>query len=93
MPMRWTTGLDNSSGHSPIEIERRLTEQRLSHEHLRDDHAELQESHEALEGRLEVMSRRMSLHEKAILAILGLLQVVLQDKYPVLAALLKSLTP
>lgn len=93
MRMRWTTGLDNSEGHSPIEIERRLTEQRLSHEHLRDDHAELQESHEALECRLEAMSRRMSLHEKAILAILGLLQVVLQDKYPVLAALLKSLTP
>lgn len=86
MPARWTARLDNSGGHSPIEIERRLTEQRLSHEYL-------QESHEELEDRLEAMSKRMALHEKAILGILGLLQVVLQDKYPALAALLKSLTP
>ena len=86
MPTRWTTGLDNSSGHSPIEIERRLTEQRLSHEYLKEDHEELQE-------RFSAMSKRMALHEKAILGILGLLQVVLQDKYPALAALLKSLTP
>ena len=34
---------------------------------------------------------RLSLHEKAILGICGVLQVVLQDKYPKLAAIIRGL--
>lgn len=65
-----------------IETEHRLTKLEVR-----------QESHDQIEDRLEAISKRMALHEKAILGILGLLQVVLQDKYPALAAIIKSLTP
>ncbi len=37
--------------------------------------------------------KRLSLLEKAILGIAAVLQVILQDKYPALAAILKSLLP
>lgn len=73
-------GLPTQS-HS-IETEHRLTKLEVR-----------QESHDQIEDRLEAISKRMALHEKAILGILGLLQVVLQDKYPALAAIIKSLTP
>ena len=43
------------------------------------------------EKRLAAVETRMSLHEKAILAIAGVLQVALQDKYPKLAQILKGL--
>lgn len=79
--MRTTShGLPTQS-HS-IETEHRLTKLEVR-----------QESHDQIEERLEAISKRMALHEKAILGILGLLQVVLQDKYPALAAIIKSLTP
>lgn len=42
---------------------------------------------------IEAIRKKLSLHEKAILGILGLLQIVFQDKYPAVAALLKTLTP
>jgi hypothetical protein len=65
-----------SPSHS-VEIERRIT---------------IQEVHTEAHGdRLAAVEKRMSLHEKAILAIAAVLQVVLQDKYPALAALLKGL--
>lgn len=70
--------------HSPIELERRLVEQRMELSHL-------QESHEDLTEDVAALRKKMSLMEKAILGILGLLQVILQDKYPALAALLKAM--
>ena len=72
------------------ELEKRLTtveviqQERLASNVERWDRAE---------KRLFAVETRMSLHEKAILAIAGVLQVVLQDKYPKLAALMKGLIP
>lgn len=71
-------------GHSPIELERQLTENRIYREALEESHEELTEDVAALR-------KKLALHEKAILGILGLLQVVLQDKYPAIAALLKAM--
>lgn len=68
-----------SGSHSPLELEHRLTIGEMEAEATKEQLAGLQ--------------RRMSLVEKAILAILGCLQVLLQDKYPALAALLKGLIP
>lgn len=86
MPTRWTGSPESYQSHSAIEIEHRLTTQHLVHEHLQDAHDDLLEDVEALR-------KRLALHEKAILGILGLLQIVFQDKYPALAAALKALTP
>lgn len=86
MPARWTLRSDNMQGHSPIELERQLTENRIYREALEESHEELTEDVEALR-------KKLALHEKAILGILGLLQVVLQDKYPAIAALLKAMMP
>ncbi len=72
---------------SPTQSHSIETEHRLTKLEVR------QETHAEIEDRLEAISKRMALHEKAILGILGLLQVVLQDKYPALAAIIKSLTP
>lgn len=86
MPTRWTGSPANYQSHSAIELEHRLTTQKIEHEHL-------QESHDELLSDVEALRKKMALHEKAILGILGILQILMQDKYPGLAALLKSLTP
>lgn len=67
-----------SQSHS-LEVERRLTM------------AEVEQKQQDEE--LQALRKKLALHEKAILGILGLLQVVFQDKFPAVAALLKSLTP
>lgn len=72
--------------HSPIELERRMTTQQIELEYLRDSHEELAEE-------VGAVRKKMALHEKAILGILGVLQILMQDKYPAIAALLKGLTP
>ena len=43
--------------------------------------------------KIEAHNRRLNLHEKAILAIGAVLQILMQDKYPKLAELLKGLLP
>ena len=43
------------------------------------------------ESRLDAHDRRLNLHEKAILAICGVLQILMQDKYPAMAELIKGL--
>ena len=48
---------------------------------------------EIQEKRLEATEKRLSLQEKAILAIAAILQIILQDKYPALASVLKSFIP
>ena len=59
----------------------RLEVHREVHESRLEDHSD----------RLDAVTKRMSLHEKAILAILAVLQVILQDKYPALAKILKAM--
>ena len=61
------------------ELENRLTRSEIRNEL----HGEKIASHD----------KRLSLLEKAILGIAAILQVMLQDKYPALAAILKSLLP
>lgn len=75
-----------SQMHSPIDLERRLT--RL--EDTAELHEELHEEHKESTGKL---LDRMSWHERAILAIIGAMQILVQDKYPALAKLLKGLSP
>lgn len=53
------------------------------HDELREDHEQVRDSHTA----------KLSLHEKAILAICGLLYILAQDKFPAIAAILKGLRP
>lgn len=65
------------------ELERRVTHTEASVERLREIHDELREDHER-------HSEKLSLHEKAILAIAGVLYIMAQDKFPVLAAIIKG---
>jgi len=89
MPNRWTTQSDHS-GHDPIELEHRLT---TLHGDVKSLHSDVRSLEEESAERHDKMSRRMSFLEKAIVGILMVLQVLLQDKWPALAALLKELRP
>lgn len=89
MPNRWTTRSE-PYGHDPIEVEHRLT---ALHGDVKGLHGDVQSLREESDERHGSMSRRMSLVEKAIVGILVVLQVLLQDKWPALAALLKELRP
>ena len=64
-----------------LEVENRLTVREVEHRYLIEAHKE----------QIEAIRKKLALHEKAILGILGLLEVAFQDKYPALAALIKSL--
>lgn len=66
------------------EIEHRLTvvETVLDHE---------TEARETQDAKLQSQDRRLNLHEKAILGIIAVLQILMQERYPKLAELLKSL--
>ena len=75
--------LPPSSGHSTIELEHRLT-------HLEDAKTAHREQSEELFEIVEKHHEKLTLHEKAILAILGGLGILLQDKFPHLAALIKG---
>lgn len=79
--------MPSPSTHS-TEIEHRLTVVEVRQEDRQDSN---EDRWATADKRLSAVETRMSLHEKAILAIAGVLQVVLQDKYPKLAQLLKNL--
>lgn len=81
---RDSTISQSGSGHSTRELEHRLT-------HLEDAKAAHGEQSAELFEIVERHSEKLTLHEKAILGILGGLGILLQDKFPKLAALLKSL--
>lgn len=66
------------------EVENRLTTVELGLDHQ-------DEWNEATSARLAGHDRRLNLHEKAILALGALLQIVMQDKYPWVAELLRGL--
>lgn len=68
------------------EVEHRLTV-------VENDHAHQGDWNEATDQQLEAHDRRLNLHEKAILAIGAVLQILMQDKYPTLAALIKAALP
>lgn len=53
------------------------------HDELREDHEQVRDSH----------ADKLSLHEKAILGICGVIYILAQDKFPALAAILKGLHP
>ena len=72
-----------SPSHS-LEVEHRLTTREIEHQRLIVAHEDQSEQ-------IEAIRKKLALHEKTILAILGLLEIVFQDKYPAVAALLKTL--
>jgi hypothetical protein len=74
-----------SQMHSPRELERRLTQL----EDLTEAHAELHERHEEATTKLR---DRMTWHERAITAIVGVLQILAQDKFPAIIKLLRGAT-
>jgi len=81
-PPGWTNW-PQPSQHSPIDLEHRLT----SLESTTEQHGEL---HEESDRQISAHDRRLNLHEKAILGIFALLQVLMQDKYPALAEAIKK---
>jgi len=87
--MRHAFNSSQTRSHSN-ELEHRVTRtealvERLHevHEDLRTDHEDTKEDHD----------RRINLQEKAILGIAGILYILAQDKFPQIAALVKSLHP
>lgn len=68
------------------EVEHRITVIENDHEHQSDWNDET-------DKHLENHDKRLNLHEKAILAIGAVLQILMQDKYPALAALIKAALP
>lgn len=79
----WRFSHPHSPPHS-TEIENRLTLQEAESVHQ-------QEWNEGVESRLERHASRLNLHEKAILAILGLLQILMQERYPAIAKAIKTM--
>jgi hypothetical protein len=79
---------ESQTGSLSLETERRLTRLEVRQE----DRQETNEDRwERSDDRFTAIEKRLSLHEKAILGICGVLQVVLQDKYPKLAAIIRGL--
>lgn len=79
---------NNSRTHSHSnELEHRVTHTEASLERLREIHDELREDHERTSAQ---HSEKLTLHEKAILAIAGVLYIMAQDKFPAIAAIIKG---
>jgi hypothetical protein len=76
--------LPPSSGHSTIELEHRLT-------HLEDAKVAHREQNDELFEIVEKHHDKLTLHEKAILAILGAISILLQDRFPQIAAAIKGI--
>ena len=86
MPYRQRTSQGSNMQSHSNEIERRLTLSEAHREYLHDEVEYLKETQERHHDRL-------TLHERVLLMILGVLGIVLQDKFPQLAALLKGVRP
>ena len=81
----------NSRQHSHSnELEHRVTRAESLVERLGEIHEELREDHERVS---QAHSEKLSLHEKAILAIAGVLYIMAQDKFPAIAAIIKGFRP
>jgi hypothetical protein len=72
--------------HSTKEIEHRLTVL----EQTTDDH---EESHQEHFEEIDRHSDRLNLHERAILALAGGLYILMQDRFPAIAKLIRDLMP
>lgn len=83
---RTSYGPSMHSGHSTRELEHRLTQ-------LEDEKEASREQREELYEIAEEHRNKLTLHEKAILMIVGSLSILLQDKLPGLASLVKGLIP
>ena len=80
----------NGNGREVFERTRLIvTEHRMTSVEAGLDH--LSETHETTVQRLEKTNKRLSLHEKAILAIAGSLQVLFQEKFPHLAKIIRGI--
>ena len=88
--------------HQPshsTDLEHRITvvesEQTHQKELSKDRYENVVESAEELdekyEAKTEALSKRLSLHEKAILVLAGALQILAQDKYPALGAIIRRM--
>lgn len=86
MPYRQRTFQGSKMPSHSNEIERRLTLSEAHREFLSDEVEDIKEIQERHHDRL-------TLHERILLLILGVLGIVLQDKFPQLAALLKGVRP
>ena len=83
----WFRQSPSNETHSN-EIEHRLTSIEHNVESLDEAHDEAQEQ---LKEKHEQLQKRLSLHEKAILALAGFLQILAQDKYPQIAKLIRGI--
>ena len=72
------------------EIEHRLTVVETTQIERWRSNSQLQQD---MTNKIDAQDRRLNLHEKAILAIGAVLQILLQDKYPKLAELIKQVLP
>ena len=72
------------------ELEHRVTKAESLVERLAEIHDELREDHERV---AESHTAKLSLHEKAILGIAGVLYILAQDKFPMIAAIIKGFRP
>lgn len=72
------------------ELEHRVTYNEASLERILEIQAEMREDHERV---AESHSAKLSLHEKAILGIAGVLYILAQDKFPMIAAIIKGFRP
>lgn len=76
-PPHWNDWPPTSQGHSPIELENRLTTLEVSSKDGRQS--------------LEEHQDRLNLHERVILGILAALYVLAQDKFPLLGTFIRGL--
>lgn len=81
----WHSSHPQSPLHSN-EIERRLTL-------LEAGNAYQDEINEDNEKRIERHSSQLTLHERAILIMAGVLQLLMQERYPVIAKVIKEYLP
>lgn len=77
---------DTTEGHSPLEIEHRFTVL----ETVVSDHSEQHDGHRETQSKHD---RRLSLVEKAILVLAMSVYIMAQDRFPVIADLIKGVIP
>ena len=98
MTSNWQHWQQPSPPHS-VEIEHRLTSVETTLEHAQeaceDRHEEgsdtIKQVDSKHEAKHEAIAKRMSLLEKAVLALAAAMQVIAQDKYPALAKAIRGI--
>lgn len=80
---RHWTGYEQQNGHHPIELENRITHL----EHTTADHSDQHDSHRDTQRGHD---QRLSLIERAILGLAGAVYILAQEKFPLIASLIKG---